>query len=111
MYGFDARCIPHYISYTNVRKDVFLVLASERDTRIWDAEKMTAVRIHCFVAEEHLGRSLAPGEVVHLVNGDWGNNRPENCACCPARATTWRWSNCSEKSSEASSRCLASTSC
>ena len=46
MYEFDARCIPRYILSINVQKGVFLVMASERYTRIWDAEKKTAVRIH-----------------------------------------------------------------
>ena len=33
---------------------------------------------HRIVAEESLGRSLAPGEVVHHIDGDKHNNDPRN---------------------------------
>jgi hypothetical protein len=33
---------------------------------------------HRVVAEQKLGRALRPGEVVHHINGDHRDNRPEN---------------------------------
>jgi hypothetical protein len=34
--------------------------------------------VHRWVAEDKLGRELRRGEVVHHINRDRGDNRPEN---------------------------------
>ena len=41
---------------------------------------------HRVVAEEMLGRPLAPGEVVHHRDGDKLNNSPENLEVLPSQA-------------------------
>ena len=49
--------------------------------------------MHRQVAEQMLGRKLRPGEVVHHINGDKHDNRPENLQVFENQAEHARWHN------------------
>ncbi|MCC3459783.1 MAG: HNH endonuclease [Oscillatoriales cyanobacterium] len=42
------------------------------------------VYLHRIIAEQTLGRSLKPGEIVHHMDEDKTNNSPENLVVCTA---------------------------
>ena len=46
---------------------------------------------HRVVAEQMLGRSLRPGEVVHHIDGNKRNNAPENLMVFASQAEHVRW--------------------
>ena len=56
-------------------------------------EKSKGRHVHRQVAEQMLGRKLRPGEVVHHINGDKHDNRPENLYVFENQAEHARWHN------------------
>ena len=46
---------------------------------------------HRVVAEKMLGRMLRPGEVVHHIDGDKRNNRPENLMVFASQSEHVAW--------------------
>ena len=53
--------------------------------RRWDPDGQTLYYEHRAIAAWRLGRPLRPGEVVHHVDGDKGNNHPENLQVLPSQ--------------------------
>lgn len=60
-------------------------------------EKTFGVHTHRTVAEMMLGRQLKPGEVVHHINEDIRDNRPENLMVFPSQAEHAKWHKEAEK--------------
>lgn len=54
-------------------------------------QKQNGRHIHRQVAEQMLGRKLKPGEVVHHINRDKRDNRPENLMIFESQAEHARW--------------------
>ena len=48
---------------------------------------------HRIVAEEKIGRPLKPGEVVHHIDGNKQNNKPENLMVFKNQSEHVRWHN------------------
>ena len=62
------------LSYGNKRKGYIYVHKPDHP----NATKHGVIMEHRLVMEDKLGRYLEPGEIVHHINGDITDNRPEN---------------------------------
>lgn len=52
-------------------------------------QRHSSSKVYRRMAEEWLGRKLLKGEVVHHINGDRADNRPENFMVMTAKEHKW----------------------
>lgn len=72
-----------------VREKIRVSLLGRGDGKTY--EKTYGRHTHRVVAEQMLGRSLHPGEVVHHIDHDKRNNSPENLMVFGSQAEHARW--------------------
>ena len=73
----------------DVRSKLSLIHRGSGEGRTY--EKTNGRHVHRQVVEQMLGRKLLPGEVVHHINGDKRDNRPENLQVFESQAEHARW--------------------
>lgn len=82
MYGLRKELAPQWKGGRKVRKDGYvLIVAPDDHPHPADTHRPSGLKYileHRYLMEQHLGRYLEPGEVVHHIDGNPSNNAIEN---------------------------------